>query len=450
MHKSQIVRPKPDCQSEIHSERACKKFISLCVKIVEARININVATLGSMKLYCKINSDQIEWKTHSLSGSNPKWNATYEFRIKESSSLKVVVHHKEMIFGEKEVGSCDINVKEVSQGRFSNWWSLQNLKGDTIGSIMLKFEGEIDRRYTDSSMFGVVSTHSTNNSVDIKEEFSKKNDFNKLSNKSLRNDTKLKLPRSDQRRSETEEREREDSLEISDSRRKLDQETRIKIKEEKVKECLYRINKQAQNLVNEKNEIQILKQNLSKREDFLAQEKLRVSKERNYINEERKKLEAFKEQLNVNYAQLKQDKYKAQAHMKLLEATKNRLNKTSLQITKHRNKLNVLEMKRKESFNTLDSHKENLDLKMKKEDFETKQYQIQRNGNSKILGDLTIRLEPCCEPEIDNNVSRSVISLSECVRPIEHEEDSPLSFDGGSDEDVNLIDDNTIDQINSN
>lgn len=72
MHKHQIVRNKPEAQSDIQSDRKLKQQFSLCVKIVEAKILTNVATLGAMKLHCKINSDQVECKTNSLSGYNPK------------------------------------------------------------------------------------------------------------------------------------------------------------------------------------------------------------------------------------------------------------------------------------------------------------------------------------------------------------------------------------------
>lgn len=187
-----------------------------------------------------------------------------------------------MIFGEKEVGNCQVCIHDVTNGHVSNWFTVRNVKGENTGSILLKFEAEIERRYTDSSMFGVISTHSTNNSVDIKDYFYRKFDASNSSHRSFVGENKTKPLRSESRRSETEGREREDSFDISesDSRRKLSDDVRIKLKEEKIQDCLTKISRQNQSLKREKSEIQALKQNILKREDFLADEKQRVLKER--------------------------------------------------------------------------------------------------------------------------------------------------------------------------
>lgn len=130
----------------------------------------------------------------------------------------------------------------------------------------------------------------------------------------------------------------------------------------------------------------------------------------------------MREQLNVNYAQLKQDKYKAQAHMKLLENTKNRLNKSSALIVKQKNKINDLTMSKDlHVFTRKDSAKENQHENM------SKSCNIYRNRPEKILADL--KLEFIEEPQMKNDILRSVISLSECVKPIEPHEDSPINFD---------------------
>lgn len=92
------------------------------IRVIEARLTINVAKIGSMTPFAKILFGKEERKTDAfaLGGKNPKWNAYFLFTL-TSSTIEIIVCDKTFIIGETEVGRCTIYLDDVLQGHNTEW-----------------------------------------------------------------------------------------------------------------------------------------------------------------------------------------------------------------------------------------------------------------------------------------------------------------------------------------
>lgn len=310
---------------------------AIAIKVLEAQLNLDVAKLGSMKPFVKITYGNVSWRTEISMGMKPKWNTTHVFESCDSDIVEVTVYHKNMLFGETEVGKSMLNLSEVAKRHLTEWWSLSTITGDLAGSILLSFDLDGDRRFTDTSFLGIHTTHSTNNSVDARDDLPKYTEpADKLQDSTYYRRKKIRRMR--QRYEEPIDSDpKEDYIDLEKLKNELLEENeRIRIQEDKVKKLFEKLRLESNKLKQDKEEVKKSKLTLRRREECILAEKKIIEEEKEKARKEREQLEKLKDQLNSDYCRLKQEKLKMQAHKKLIEITSKQVTDKSKQLDKQR------------------------------------------------------------------------------------------------------------------
>ena len=117
----------------------------IIVYLQEAKLFVNVARFGNMYAYTKVSLGKLEFISLSseVGGLHPKWNQFFSFPLTTEHLLTISSHDKSMLFGEKEIGRCQIDLSQAPQGpqgRMSSWLKLFDLQSQVVGEILISFE----------------------------------------------------------------------------------------------------------------------------------------------------------------------------------------------------------------------------------------------------------------------------------------------------------------------
>jgi hypothetical protein len=374
---------------------------AIAIKVLEAQLQLDVAKLGSMKPFVKVTYGNVSWRTDISTGMKPKWNTTHVFESCDSDTVEVVVYHKNMLFGETEVGKCVLNLSEVARRHLTEWWSLSTFNGDLAGSILLSFDLDGDRRFTDTSFMGIHTTHSTNNSVDARDDLPKYTEpTTKLQDSTYYRRKKIRRMR--KRYEEPPQTDpKEDYIDLEKLKNELLEENeRIKTQEDKVKKLFEKLRLESNKLKQDKEEVKKSKLTLRRREECILAEKKIIEEEKEKVRKEREQLEKLKDQLNSDYYRLRQEKLRMQAHKKLIEITSKQVFDKSRQLDKQRLHLHKRHQEEDSSMNGVDIQKkweeidqvrELLDKEHKNLAFQMDSVQIQKLALEEERAELTAR-----------------------------------------------------------
>ena len=320
--------------SELDSENQLLKG-DLNLKIIEARLSINVSRLGPMSPYVKILFGKEVWKSESSSGMHPKWNEVHLFSPK-SSTIEVSVFDKG-IFSDTEIGHCTIHLTDVLQGHLTEWWSLVSSKLEVTGGILLSFE------FLDSeSSF----THSSNGSWDMRcHHYAESSPVFKRINKFHSIQISNLTPEAHKTVHFQTEPDEEIKLEqlrfelIEEDERLKAQETKARLLFEKFKLENEKINVERKDIARETEE-------LRKREQIMLDEKEGLEVEKEEIQRGLKDIERMKESLNLNFELLKIEKIRLKARRGIIEKDKIRVLKKLKGVEGHREKIKQFYLER--------------------------------------------------------------------------------------------------------
>ena len=218
-------------------------------------------------------------------------NDNLEIKLGDSKEIYVALYSKVILFGYKELGNCKLNLFDHEGKKIKKNIIFQN---NSIGSI------EFDINIVKETC---MSTQSTCNSVDMKDDCIKD---------STHLDLDIFKPMNFYSHFQDTE---EDILDIEDDDKN----------EFNMYQFIEKVSEKKKKILCEKQELFSLKKCLEKKKEDLASEKLKIAKETEEVKEEKKKLDKMVTQLNSNFYELKNDKLRKKAHVKLIERIKFRM-----------------------------------------------------------------------------------------------------------------------------
>lgn len=298
----------------------------LGVRLVEGTITVSVSKFSHMSLYVKVQyGDQI-WKSpiSSRSGPQPKWNSYYVFELCPSPSIELFVYDKGMLFSDAEVGRCKLQLSEISQGHFTEWWPLCNSANQPVGTILITF----DLPHEDSTL---MTTHSSHNSVEIRDDYYKQLADMELEKESLH----TQWANCKREKSRNVSGVHEENVEKLRSELSLEN-NRLREKESNLKVLFDQAKKDNAKLKKAKAEIKRCRENLKRREQSLQMEELAIQQEKAKLAKEKEELLAIKSQLYHDSAKLKQERQKLNSEKREIESISKELGQTSKKIAREK------------------------------------------------------------------------------------------------------------------
>ena len=294
------------------------------VRLVEGILNVNTSKIGSMNTYAKIQyGDQI-WKSplSSRSGMKPKWNVYHLFDICNSNNIEVTIYDKGVWFGDAEVGKCKLQISEISQRHLTEWWSISNANNQVVGTILLTFDLPHDESI-------LLTTHSSHNSIEIRDEY-----FKQLADLELDKES-LHVQWTNYRREKSRNKNGPHEESMEKLRTELSQENnRLKEKESNLKNLFEQAKKESAKLKKAKAELKRCRENLKRREQSLQMEEVAIQQEKNKLSKEKEEITTIKSQLNHDLAKLKQERQKLVSDKREIENISKEIGSTSKKIVR--------------------------------------------------------------------------------------------------------------------
>ena len=298
----------------------------LGVRLLEGILTISTSKFGSMNTYAKIQYGNQVWKSpQSLrTGMKPKWNSYHLFDLCNSSLIEVTIYDKGVLFGDAEVGSCKLQISEISQGHQTEWWSITNSSNLAVGTLLITF----DLPHEDSIL---LTTHSSHNSLEIRDEYFKQLADFEMEKEGLHsqwNNFKREKGRSKSGLHEEGMEKLRGEL-AQENNRLREKETSLKVLFEQAK-------KENAKLKKAKAELKRCRENLKRREQSLQMEEVAIQQEKNKLSKERDEVLAIKSQLSHDFAKLKQEKQKLVSEKREIESISKEIGSTSKKITREK------------------------------------------------------------------------------------------------------------------
>ena len=280
------------------------------LRLIEGRLSVNVARIGSMYPYVKVIFGTEIWKSESSStgGMHPKWNCYHLFEIL-SQTLEIIVYDKVFLFGDTEIGRCTIHLADVLQGHLTEWWNILSPKQEIAGAVLLSFELHEQDTF---------SIHSSNSSWDFRGHHHLESSpiiprVKKVQSVQINNMT----PDYKSLHFTTEP---DECYKLEQLRFDLMEENeRLKAQESKVRVIFDKLKIESNKLKIEKVEVNKCTETLKRKEENILSQRAKLEDEKLYINLGKEEIIKLKESLNSSYSRLKQEKLKMRTHKKLLE-----------------------------------------------------------------------------------------------------------------------------------
>jgi hypothetical protein len=296
----------------------------LGVRLLEGAFSITTSKFSSMSVYVKVQyGDQI-WKSSPSirQGQRPQWNLFHSFDFCSASEIDFTFYDKG-IFSDTELGSIKPTISEISQNHQTEWWSILNSSKQLVGSVLVTFELPQDEN--------LITTHSTHNSLEFRDEFLKQSAEIELEKESLHAQW-ASYRREKSRNKSGLQDECIDKLKLDLSR----ENERLKEKESNLKVLFEQAKKEGAKLKKAKAELKRSRENLKRREQSLQIEEQAILHEKVKLGKERDEIQAMKSQLSHDSAKLKQERQKLLTEKREIENLSKELGQASRKITKEK------------------------------------------------------------------------------------------------------------------
>lgn len=288
--------------------------LSMGLRVLEARLQVNIARLGKMNPFVRVVYDQQVWSTSvsSRQGTKPKWNAYHVFERSDAQFVVVEVLHRALMLGDAEVGRCVLQLSDVLQGHQTDWWPLQQSNGEVAGTILLTFE------FPQEDSVRLI-TLSSQGSLDRED----------LGLDTERGDP-LHFPSQDFRF----EKSRPRSGLPEGSKALLEENQSLRQKDMDVQRLFDRAKEEDLKQRKVRADIAKFRETLRKREAALTQEEIRLKAEQESIRKQREELAAMRGQLNHDAAKLRQEKAKLTQLTQEVENAATETGRASVKLTR--------------------------------------------------------------------------------------------------------------------
>jgi len=290
------------------SQRLASTNNYIGVRVIEALLQKNVAKIGHMHVFVQVNYGEQVWKSplSMRAGMKPRWNSYHNFEINDSDVFHITLYHKAMIFGDIEIGSCNLQLADIRAGHLTEWWTVFNTQGEIAGTILITFD-------TPQEEHSLLTTHSSQNSLDIREEFLKNiadMDFEKDAGFPIHNFQRDKL---NFRLFLTQE-----NAEII-KRELTEENTRLREKESNLKLLFEQAEIESAKIKRAKAELKRCKHSLKRREYSLQLEESELQFEKEKLKKDKEEIQRLRAQLKHDTAKLKQENAKLSSEKRKID-----------------------------------------------------------------------------------------------------------------------------------
>jgi len=259
------------------------------VKITDVSLTNGFAKFPGTKIFCKLIYGEQEYINRNR---NPGLNfSIFEIKLKDSQEIHLKVFTKSLLLEEKEVGGCVFDSQDFEERVIKKQiFSMDNQVGN-IEAVLSTFNDN-----------PTISTQSTCNSLDMRDDYPKDNthlDLNFFKPMNILTHFPDKENFSDL------------SFEQSSPQHIIDYIQ--KVSEKKLK------------ILTERKDLENLSNNLKERIEKISSQKKHLGQESGKLIEERQKLENVVKTLNSEFYQVKREQFRNKAHKNLIQKTKTRV-----------------------------------------------------------------------------------------------------------------------------
>ena len=300
--------------------------LHLGVRLLEGIFTYSTSKFSSVSLYSKINYGEQVWKSpqSSRAGLRPQWNSYHIFEYTSCPEIELTFYDRNLFFSDVEIGTCKLTITEISQNHLTDWWCVSNSSKQMVGSVLITFE----LPHEESNL---ITTHSSHNSLEFREEFLKQSAEIELEKESLHAQW-ASYRREKSRNKSGIQDECIDKMKIDLSR----ENERLKEKESNLKVLFEQAKKEGSKLKKAKAELKRNRENLKRREQSLLIEEQAVLQEKARLNKEKEEIQAMKSQLSHDSAKLKQERQKLMTEKREIESLSKELGNASKKIAKEK------------------------------------------------------------------------------------------------------------------
>lgn len=259
------------------------------VKITEVNLTNSLAKFPGTRIFCKLIHGEQEFLNRNR---NPSLNfSIFELKAKDLQGIVLKVFMKSLLIKEKEVGSCTFDSQDFEERLIKKQlFSMGNQVG-SIEAVLSTFNEN-----------PTISTQSTCNSLDMRDEYSKDTthldlDFFKPMN------ILSHFP---------------DNEKISDSSFELSSPQHIF-------EYIQKVSAKKSKILTEHKEIQNMSKDLEFRYEKISSQKQSLRQESAKLKEEREKLGGMIRTMNQEFYQVKREQFRNKAHKNLIHKGKSRV-----------------------------------------------------------------------------------------------------------------------------
>jgi hypothetical protein len=252
------------------------------IKITGVKLNNHLLKLPGTKVFCRLLYADQEFSNRSR---NPDLNfSIFEIRLHNSLEVHVKVFIKGLLVNEKEVGNCQIKPEDFEERLLKKELLLE---GSNVGSIDLVLS-TFNENLT-------ISTQSTCNSLDMRDDFQK--DSSHLDLDSLKPLSQF--------------------CQIPDTESRTDESFDEKSTEQ-IFEFIQKVSAKKSKILTERKALESFSRNLQVRSENLSVQKLKLDEENEIIKDEKMRIEKNILTLNQEFYGLKKQQFKNRAHKKMV------------------------------------------------------------------------------------------------------------------------------------
>lgn len=259
------------------------------VKITEVNLTNSLSKFPGTKIFCKLIHGEREFLNRNR---NPSLNfSIFELKLKDLQGIVLKVFMKSLLMKEKEVGSCTLNSQDFEERLIKKQLYSSGNQVGAIEAVLSTFNEN-----------PTISTQSTCNSLDMRDDYSKDTthldlDFFKPMN------ILSHIP---------------DNEKLSDS--SFEQTS-----PQYIFEYIQKVSAKKSKILTEHKELQNRSKDLELRCEKIFCQKQNLRQESEKLREEREKLDRIVKTLNQEFYQVKREKFRNKAHKNLIQKSKTRV-----------------------------------------------------------------------------------------------------------------------------
>ena len=123
------------------------KMSLFSVRIIEAKLAVNVASFGRMHVVAEVRHGPQVFRTKiaERGDQQPRWDEMHVFELAGEPLVHISVFHSAiLLLGDTLIGSCVVPLPLASKRKRSGWWDLRSDSQQSVGSVRLSFGFDVN------------------------------------------------------------------------------------------------------------------------------------------------------------------------------------------------------------------------------------------------------------------------------------------------------------------